>query len=66
MTLYQFQNSLEVFALDLANSKDAAGYAKAVIELIHDFRSEAMKQTKEDLIEDMLNFVTLMTKRSAE
>lgn len=66
MTLYQFQNSLEVFALDLAASKDAAGYAKAVIELIHDFRKEAMQKSKEELIEDMLNFVTLMSKRSAE
>lgn len=58
MTLYEFNSSLETFVMDLKESGDIAGYAKAVVDLINDFRSAAMQKSKEELINDMMNFVT--------
>lgn len=66
MTLIEFQDCLETFALDLAESNDVGGYASAVIGLINDFRASAIQKTKEELITDMLNFVTSISKRSAK
>ena len=66
MTLIEFQDCLETFALDLAATNDIASYAGAVIDLINDFRSSAMQKTKEELINDMLNFVTSVNKRSTK
>ena len=66
MTLIEFNDCLETFALDLAETNDVAGYASAVIGLINDFRTSAMQKTKEELITDMLNFVTAISKRSAK
>lgn len=66
MTLIEFNDCLETFALDLSESNDVAGYAKAVVGLINDFRFAAMQKSKEELITDMLNFVTSMQKRSAK
>ena len=64
MSLKDFNSTLETFALDLQESGDAAGYAKAVVTLINDFRSDEMQKSKEQLIEEMLEFCT--TLRSAE
>lgn len=66
MTLIEFQDCLETFALDLTQSNDVAGYASAVVGLINDFRASAMQKTKEELITDMLNFVTSVAKRSTK
>lgn len=64
MNLKSFYSALETFALDLQQSGDAAGYANAVITLINDFRSDEMQKTKEQLINEMLEFCT--TVRSAK
>lgn len=66
MTLIEFNDCLETFALDLAENNDVAGYASAVVGLLNDFRTAAMQKTKEELITDMLNFVTSISKRSAK
>ncbi len=58
MTLIEFNSCLETFALDLQESGDTAGFAKAVVDLINDFHSAALQKSKEELITDMLNFVT--------
>lgn len=64
MNLKSFYSALETFALDLQQSGDAAGYANAVITLINDFRSDEMQKSKEQLINEMLEFCT--TVRSAK
>lgn len=64
MNLKSFYSTLETFALDLQQSGDAAGYANAVITLINDFRSDEMQKSKEQLINEMLEFCT--TVRSAK
>lgn len=66
MTLIEFNDCLETFALDLSESNDVTAYAKAVVDLINDFHSAAMQKTKEELITDMLNFVTSQSKRSTK
>ena len=64
MNLKSFYSTLETFALDLQQSGDAAGYANAVITLINDFCSDEMQKSKEQLINEMLEFCT--TVRSAK
>ena len=66
MNLKSFYSTLETFALDLAESNDVAGYASAVVGLLNDFRTAAMQKTKEELITDMLNFVTSKKTRRTE
>ena len=44
MTLIEFNSCLETFALDLQESGDTAGFAKAVVDLINDFHSAALQQ----------------------
>ena len=58
MTLIDFNSSLETFAMDFLQSNDAAGYSKAVIDLINEFTIEQLKKSKEELVIEMLNFVT--------
>ena len=57
MTQSQFNSCLETFELDLQESRDAAGYSNALMDLINDFYSEQLKKSKEELVSEMLDFV---------
>lgn len=58
MTLYEFEASLETFALDFQQSNNYQGYTKAVAQLINDFYSSQIKKTSEELVCEMLDFIT--------
>ena len=58
MTLLEFEDSLETFAQDFIQGGDAGNYAEATIKLINDFYITSMQKTKEELVTDMLNYVT--------
>lgn len=57
MTLTDFNSSLETFAKEFTKTSDVTAYSNNVITLINKFYSESLLKTKEQLIEDMLNFV---------
>ena len=58
MTLLEFDDSLEAFAQDFIRGGDAGKYADATVKLINDFYTQSMQKTKEELVTDMLNYVT--------
>jgi len=58
MTLLEFEDSLETFAKDFVAGGDAGKYAEATVQLINDFYTTSMQKTKEELVTDMLNYVT--------
>lgn len=58
MTLLEFDDCLETFAQDFIHGGDAGKYADATIQLINDFYTTSMQKTKEELVTDMLNYVT--------
>ena len=63
MTLLEFDDSLETFAKDFIAGGDAGKYADATIQLINDFYTTSMQKTKEELVTDMLNYVTAVRSR---
>lgn len=58
MTLLEFDECLETFARDFVQGGDSAKYAEATVQLINDFYTTSMQKTKEELVTDMLNYVT--------
>jgi hypothetical protein len=58
MTLLEFDDCLETFAQDFIRGGSAGKYAEATIQLINDFYTTSMQKTKEELVTDMLNYVT--------
>jgi hypothetical protein len=63
MTLLEFEDSLETFAQDFLNGGDAGDYSIALIQLINDFYTTSIQKTKEELVTDMLNYVTSVRSR---
>lgn len=63
MTLLEFEDSLETFAQDFIQGGDAGKYADATIQLINDFYTTAIQKTKEELVTDMLSYVTAVRGR---
>lgn len=58
MTLLEFEDSLETFMQDFIAGGDAGKYADVTVQLINDFYTTSMQKTKEELVTDMLNYVT--------
>lgn len=63
MTLLEFEDSLETFAQDFLQGGDAGDYAIALNQLINDFYTTSMQKTKEELVTDMLGYVTAVRGR---
>lgn len=63
MTLLEFEDSLETFANDFVAGGDASKYAEATVQLINDFYTTSMQKTKEELVTDMLTYVTAVRGR---
>lgn len=63
MTLLEFEDSLETFARDFLQGGDAGDYSIALTQLINDFYTTSMQKTKEELVTDMLSYVTAVRSR---
>lgn len=63
MTLLEFEDSLETFAQEFIHGGDAGTYSEKVIQLINDFYTTSMQKTKEELVTDMLGYMTAVRGR---
>ena len=58
MTIKDFKETLDTYKMDLEESKDTIGYAKAVSHLITEFCGDKMKQDHSSLVNEIMQFVT--------
>lgn len=63
MTMLEFDNKLEAFANAFIHGGDSATYAEATVNLINSFYADRMKKSKEELVTDMLNYITAVRGR---
>lgn len=60
MTIKDFKETLDTFKMDLEETRDTIGYAKAVSSLMSEFCGEKMKQEHSSLINEIMQFVTTL------